>query len=234
MEGLFNGLVVIDFHGDLHRNIVSLRQSQDLFDDLSDNPRAIQAAIDLEMATKPLTYLSDQPVIDRPFEEAEYNEAIRYPFTHWSESRYSDGLFGVWYGADSVDTTVYETVHHWRFILLKDAGWQNVEGVSIERKLYHVRCDAALLDFKSKIKQYPALIDPCAGGYHLTHQVGKRIHYDGHPGLITRSARCKGDVYAVFNRQVLSNPRPVCYLNYQIKNSHVVISRQQGEVILEI
>ncbi len=79
---------------------------------------------------------------------------------------------------------------------------------------------------------YPALVDP--GSHHLTHHVGARIHHDGHPGLITRSARCEGDIYAVFNSQVLSDPRQVYYLTYQIKTGSVFVERQPGEVLLKI
>jgi len=41
-----------------------------LYDDLSDSAESRQAAINLEMAAKPLDYISHQPIIDRPFEEA--------------------------------------------------------------------------------------------------------------------------------------------------------------------
>lgn len=232
MDELFNGLTVKDFHEDIHRNIVSLRVSEDLFDDLSDNPDAWKAAIDLEIATKPHTYTSHQPVIARPFEEADYNEAIEYPFSHWSSSRYSNGSYGVWYGADTLETSIYETVHHWRSNLLMDANWQDVEGVEIDRKVYLVRCDAALLDFREKIRTHSALID--AASYHLTHQVGARIHHDGHPGLVSRSARCEGDICAVFNQRVLSNPRHHCYLSYRIEGSGIAVERQPSELILRI
>src|SRR3569833_4200822 len=82
VEGLFAGLTVADIHGDAHRNIVSLRESQDLYDDLTPNPQSWQAAIDLELATTPPTYRSPRPIIDRPFAEAVFNEAIRIPNEH--------------------------------------------------------------------------------------------------------------------------------------------------------
>jgi len=232
MDELFDGLTVTDFHGDAHRNIVSLRVSEELYDDLSDKPEGWQAAIDLELASKPHTYASNQPIIDRPFEEADHNDAIDYPFRHWSKTRYSDGSYGIWYGSDTLETSVHETVHHWRCELLEDAGWQAIDGVAIERKAFLVRCDAALLDFRPKIEAHPALID--RSSYHLTHQVGARIHHDGHPGLISRSARCEGDVYAIFNRRILSNPRQLCYLTYQIAGDSVVVERQPGEIFLRI
>ncbi len=230
MHSLFNGLIISDFHGDTHRNVVSLRESQDLYDDLTNSHEGWQAATDLEIATKPHTYTSSQPIIDRPFEEVAYNEAIGYPFTHWSKTRFSDGSFGVWYGSDSLETTIYETVHHWRDGLLKDAGWQNIEGIVSERKSYLVRCDAALLNFIPKIKEFPELIDP--DSYYLTHLIGTRIHQDGHPGLKSQSARCDGENYAIFNQQVLSNPRQLCYLTYRTEAGRVIIERQPGKVML--
>ena len=232
VDDLFNGLTISDYHDDLHRNIVSLRASEDLFDDLSNNSEAWQAAIDLEIACRPHTYISNQPVIARPFEEAYYNDAIDYPFWHWSNTRYSNASYGVWYGADTLETSVHETVYHWRSGLLEDAGWQDIEGIEVERKVYLVRCEAALLDFREKIQTHPALID--TKSYHLTHQVGAKIHHDGHPGLVSRSARCEGDVYAIFNQRVLSNPRQLCYLNYRIENDAVTVERTSGVVLLRI
>jgi hypothetical protein len=160
------------------RNIVSLRVSQDLFDDLSDRPADWDAAIALELATKPPAFTSAQPVLHRPFEEARWNDAIHYPFRHWMRSRYSDGSFGVWYGADSIETTVHETVHHWRSGFLQDAGFTR-PGIRVERKLYRVRCDAALLDLRPALAQVPALVDPA--DYSLTQQIGARLHREGTP-----------------------------------------------------
>lgn len=234
IDRLFNDLTLTDHHGDIHRNIVSIRESQDLFDDLSSNPMAWKAAVDLEISTKPHTYVSQQTIIDRPFEEATYNEAIQYPFNHWSCSRYSDGSFGVWYGTDTLETSIYETVYHWHRRFLEDAGWQARSGIIGERKVYLVRCDAALLNFIPKLDTFPALRD-ASSVYHFTHQVGARINHDGHPGLVSRSARCEGDIYAIFNAKVLSNPRNICYLSYHLREGgRVTVERQPGEVLLTI
>jgi hypothetical protein len=80
----------------VHRNIVSLRESRNLFDDLSGDPAEQALAQQVEIAVKPLHYHSPTPVIHRPFEEAEWFNAIGWPFQHWQSSRYSDGSFGVW------------------------------------------------------------------------------------------------------------------------------------------
>ena len=94
MDGFFSGLALSDVHQEHARNIVSLRVSENLFDDLSPDPNEQATAMHLEMETKPPTYLSNLPVVDRPFEEAEWIDAVEFPFIEWSASRYSDGRLG--------------------------------------------------------------------------------------------------------------------------------------------
>lgn len=176
MDALLSKLFLTDTHQNIARNIVSLRKSEDLFDDLTDDPEAWQAAQLLEMETKPKLFNSHQPIIDRPFEEAEWNAAIAYPFLNSSQSRFSDGSFGVWYGADSIETTVYETVYHWQNTLLDDAGF-NKPGVEIQRKIYMVQCDSLLIDLRPAIKSHPELLHPT--DYSTTHSIGRKLHREG-------------------------------------------------------
>jgi len=225
IDGIFGHAGIADNHGDLIRNIVSLRRSEDLFDDLSANPADWQSAVQLELNAKPPLFVSHLPVIDRPFEEAQWNDAIGYPFRHWMRSRYSDGSFGVWYGADTVETTVHETAYHWRNHLLADAGFTQ-PGIQIERKIYKVRCDAALLDLRKAVPEFHALVDP--DDYSITHLIGARLHREGHPGLVSKSARCAGDVFAVLNPDVLSQPRQSCFLTYTTTASGISVSREHG------
>ena len=225
IDGVFAQAGIADTHADLIRNIVSLRRSEDLFDDLSDDPEHWQSAVQLEINAKPPVFVSHVPVIDRPFEEAEWNDAIGYPFRNWMRSRYSDGSFGIWYGADTIETTIHETAHHWQAHLLADAGF-NQPGIRIERKIYKVRCDAALLDLRAAASKYPALVDP--NDYTVTHQVGARLHHEGHPGLISHSARCAGDVCGVLNPNVLSQPRQACFLTYTTTENGIAVTRDHG------
>jgi hypothetical protein len=231
VDGLFGRVTLADIHQDLARNIVSLRDSQDLFDDLSDNPDDWALAQLVEDAAKPPPYVSPTPVIHRPFEDAEWFNAIGYPFRNWQASRFSDGRFGVWYGSDGIETTVYETVHHWYHGLLGDAGFC-AEGVIAERKVYWVRCDAALLDFRPLATDYPDLVH--GTDYSFCQTIGARLHREGHPGLATMSARCAGENFVVLNSTVLSNPRHTCYLTYRIGRGQIEIEKQVGQTWLTI
>lgn len=70
MDHLFSHLAVADIHHDLLRNIVSLNESEDPFDDLSSNTEECFLARQVESDTRPLPYHSHTPETHRPFEEA--------------------------------------------------------------------------------------------------------------------------------------------------------------------
>ncbi len=194
VDPLFSRLGLADVRGDVLRNIVSLRASQNLFDDLTDEPAHWLLAQQVEDAVKPPPYRSHTPVIDRPFEDAAWFDAIRWPFTNWRVSRFSDGSFGAWYGCDSVEATVYETAYHWVHGLLTDAGYES-EQVIGERKVYAVACNAALLDFRKIVPDFPELAHKT--DYSYAQLVGARIHREGHPGLLIPSVRYRRELCGV-------------------------------------
>lgn len=228
MNRLFSKLSLTDVQRDLFRNIVSLRQSQDLFDDLSANPAEWQLAQTVEDEVKPPMYRSATPVIHRPFEDAAWFSAIGWPFRHWQSSRFSDGSYGVWYGSDTVETTVHETAYHWFHGLISDAGFER-EAIIAERKVYTVACNAALLDFRQVTGEYPELLHP--SDYSFPQAVGARIHHEGHPGLVIQSVRRpEGDNAAVFNAGVLANPRMNCQLTYRLEGGVIRVERETGKV----
>ncbi|MGS5085092.1 RES family NAD+ phosphorylase [Hydrogenophaga sp. A37] len=226
MNSLFAHIKLADIHQDVARNIVSLQASQDLFDDLTDDPAEWLLAQKVEDAVKPPPYSSHKPIIDRPFEDAHWFNAINWPFKHWQTSRFSDGSFGVWYGSESVETTVHESAYHWYRGLLGDAGFEQM-AVIAERKVYWVACNAALLDFRQAAAAQPDLLHP--SDYTFCQTVGARIHREGHPGLLTQSVRRPaGENLAIFNPAVLSDPRHNCQLTYRLEGGQIVVEKQPG------
>lgn len=226
MNSLFAQLTLADVHQDVVRNIVSLRQSQDLFDDLTDDPTEWLLAQKVEDEIKPPPYRSRTPIIDRPFEDAQWFNAITWPFKNWQASRFSDGSFGVWYGSESVETTVFESAYHWYRSLLSDAGYDR-QVVIAERKVYSIACSAALLDLRKAAVAHPDLLHP--SDYAFCQSVGTRIHREGHPGLLTQSVRRPaGENLAIFNPGVLSNPRHNCQLTYRLDGQQIVVEKQLG------
>lgn len=228
MNSLFAHIKLADVQQDVARNIVSLRQSQDLFDDLTDDPAEWGLAQEVEDDVKPPLYSSRKPIIDRPFEDAQWFNAIEWPFKNWQTSRFSDGSFGVWYGSESVETTVYESAYHWYRGLLSDAGFEQM-AVIAEREVYWVACNAALLDFRQVTDIQPDLLH--TSDYMFCQSVGSRIHREGHPGLLTHSVRRPaGEILAIFNPAVLSNPRHNCQLTYRLEGGQIVVEKQPGAI----
>ena len=226
MNTLFAKLALADIQKDVARNIVSPLQSQDLFDDLSNDPGDWLLAQQVEDEIKPPPYRSHTPIIDRPFEDAEWFNAIMWPFRHWQASRFSDGTYGVWYGSESVETTVYESAYHWLRGVLSDAGFERMTVIA-ERKVYSVACNAALLDVRQAADKHPDLLHP--SDYAFCQSVGSRIHREGHPGLLTKSVRRPaGENVAIFNPKVLSKPRLNCQLTYRLEDDRIVVEKQTG------
>ena len=200
----------VDFHGDLVRNIPGIRESQQLFDDLSSDPADWDVAIGAEAAARIPT---DAPTITRPFD---YGSVISYTFdaSHWQATRFSDGTqYGVWYGSLAMDTTVYETAWHWyRFV--RDSFADEDRVVVSERRVFDVRCDALLIDLRGKERAYPALTSRTS--YAFTQRLGRYIHEQDQTGLLVQSARCDGINACLFKPQRLSHVRHRAYLTYRL------------------
>ncbi len=217
-----------DFNDRVFRNIVSLRETEDLFDDLVGNdPSITYVAYATEMRVKE-SIPSGQ--ISRSFH---YSTAISYPFSTepFMASRYGDGTFPVWYGSLELETTIHETVFH----MVRDI--ENIAGVEEpvvrERAVYKVACQALLLDLTGKEKTHPNLV---ADSYAYTQEIGRRLHREGHPGLLAPSARYKGINAVIFNEKVLRDPLNHCYLLYRYDPArrYVEVERTVGEVFLTV
>jgi hypothetical protein len=220
----------VDFHGDLARNIATIRKSQDLFDDLSPDPRDWAVAIAAEAVGRPA---AGAAVIERPFD---YGTVITYSFdtASWQETRFSDGRrYGVWYGSLEAETTVFETVYHWhRF--LTDSYPDVDREIAAERRIFAVRCEALLIDLRGREKAFPDLVS--RRSHAFTHAVGAFVHEQGLNGLLSRSARCDGVNAAIFKRERLSNVRERMLLTYRcdLRADRCRVERTPGRTWLEI
>jgi len=212
-----------DLNDDVFRNIVSLRESVDLFDDLTEDG-GTEFAIAAEARVKEGIPLG---LIDRGFY---YTTAIEYPFTKepFLLTRYGNGTFGVWYGALELETTIHETIYH----MTKEES--RVEGLTgrlkRERAVYLVRARALFIDLVGKEKKFPELV---SDDYGFTQQIAERLQKEGHPGLLVPSVRCAGTNLVAFTPSILNDPRVNCYLtySYDYQSKTVEVERQPGEII---
>jgi hypothetical protein len=179
-------------------------------------------------------------IIMRPFEDATIYDpiaaAIQWPFEHPSVSRYSTGAYGVWYGAESIETSVRETVHHFRKnTLASQVAAQSSKPIVQERRVHLVHCNALLIDMRARVRKEPKLLHP--EDYSTCQAIGAELRNAGMPGVITYSARhAKSEVVAVFTPTVLKDPRTVCYLTYtlHVDTGKVLVERTPGKVEFEI
>lgn len=228
----FRGLLdrAVRHDGPVLRNIPSIRRSQDLFDDLSSDADDQRAAIALEAATKPASRGADA-ALDRPFDYG----VVDYPFerANFARTRFSDGSFGVFYGALELETTIHETAFHWLDFLHSAAGFAE-RAVTSERRVYRVDLSAMLLDCRAKLDAFPGLVDPV--DYTFTNAVGAYVHANGWDGLITRSARCDGVTTPVFRRERLLASRIHCYLTYKVdpERATLRVERTPGRKLIEL
>lgn len=230
--------VTRDSQGDWYRNIVSLRKSIDVFADLVDDPADLAVLEEHELATKPAG--KSPAIVRRPFEDAQIYDpiaaAIEWPFEHPSRSRYSNGSYGVWYGAASIETTVRETVYHFRKdTLASKVAADSSKPIIQERRVHLIRCDALLVDLREHTTLEPRLLH--SEDYSSCQILGSELRHAGMPGVLTYSARHEGsEVVAVFTPGVLADPRTVCYLTYVLTaaNGRVIVERQPGKVEYEL
>jgi hypothetical protein len=199
-----------DFDGQPYRNITSLRESADLFDDLTEGDENASAiAAEAEMRVKDGQIFRDPKIIHRSFHYT--RSIIEYPFKNepYLFTRFGDGTFGLWYGSLEMKTTVFETGFH---MIQTERAVEGLDEVVVrERAVYRVQCRAILIDLRGKQKSFPELV---ADNYGFTQQIGQRMNREGHPGLLAPSSRYKGTNIVILNPDVLSTLRLHCYLTY--------------------
>jgi RES domain-containing protein len=131
-------------------------------------------------------------------------------FTHIGyESRFSDGSFGIYYAASSLETAIKETrFHRERFYCASKE-----KACSISMREYISKVKKPLLDITNN--SYMELYNPDPAYYSKSQEFGKKIHSDKGWGLLYPSIRNpKGLCLAVFRAPALTIPTQGCHLKY--------------------
>lgn len=215
---------VTDFDGKLFRNIVSLRVSANLFDDLVDDEPARDAAMAADSRMRP----EASGVIARGLD---YSQAIGYPFASDTTlaSRYGDGSLRVWYGALDEVTSLAETSWH----QLRQV--QAIEGVTDPvtryRAMYQVRARGLFLELRGKQAEHPELLQ---ADYRPTQAIARHASEQGLPGMLFPSARWRGKgCLAAFRAEPLSDARVLYYLTFHIDPIAQTVAIERNPGVLE-
>lgn len=133
------------------------------------------------------------------------------PFTHVSldkTGRFHDGTFGAFYGADSYETALFETVHHAANFYAatdEDPGW-----IADMRELVG-QIDAKLDDIRNG--DFEALLD--ADDYTAAQAFAREARTHGSNGVVYLSVRnAGGECFAAFFPDVMSVPVQGRHINY--------------------
>lgn len=220
---------IIDFQNALFRNVPTRHSQKNVFADLSDDPEDWQEA--REAVSQDRYYFNEDEYANKAL--FTYENAIQYVFnrSEWLKSRYGNGQYPVWYGACDAVTSCYETAYHWRYRFLAACGFDKLpQPVYAHRNIYQVQCHALLIDLREKCEYFPELISD-KNYNEFTHSIGKRLSQEGHPGLLTISARYpKGEVAAIFQEKVLSQPELISKARYAIlPNTNKILIEYEGQ-----
>lgn len=131
-------------------------------------------------------------------------------FTHIGfPSRFSDGSYGIYYAASSLEAAIKETVfHRERFYRAS-----NEVTCSISMREYIAKVNKPLIDLSTE--QYKDFLNPDPNLYSKSQAFGKAIRDEKHWGLLYPSIRDKqANCVAVFRPPALSIPAQGCHLKY--------------------
>lgn len=196
-----------------YRIIPSCYPSIFLFEDVAD-PEDFDALYELESLTNPrLSDVGDMGLL--PKEEwvlGEGSTPIMAAFTHIKQEgdRFTDGTFGAFYAADSLECAIYETAYH------KAKYYESVQEppCEIEMRVYTVEISGNFIDIRdmNQYKDYYSL-----NSYTESQVFGHYQKDAGEYGIVYSSVRYTGGTnVAVFRpKGVISNCNESKYLKYK-------------------
>jgi hypothetical protein len=133
------------------------------------------------------------------------------PFTHLAPqgTRFTDGHFGAYYAAESVDTAIAETRFH-RENFLRATRQQPLE---LEMRCYLADVACELHDLRKRGAQMPDVYDPAS--YLASQKLGREIRDSGSNGIAFDSVRREGgECVAIFRPRLVQNVRQSVHLRY--------------------
>jgi hypothetical protein len=149
-------------------------------------------------------------------------------FTHIGfPSRFSDGSYGVYYAAHSLETAVRETAYHRGKFLAAT----NEPACEVDMRAYVGRPVQPFLDIRGP--RFAHLHDP--DDYTTPQAYAKPLREAGHWGLVYRSVRHEGgECIAAFKPQAVSIPVAAAALAYVWDGERITKVYEKSEVLFEL
>ena len=196
-----------------HRIVASRLPTIHLFERVAD-PADWEALYKLESLTNPrirneVGELSLVPIGDRV--SGPNASVVMAPFTHLSPpgTRFTDGHFGAYYAAESVDTAIAETRFH-RENFLRATSQPPIE---LEMRCYLADVACELHDLRGRRMELPDIYDPSS--YVASQKLGRELRNAGSNGIAFDSVRrIGGECVAIFRPRLVQNVRQGVHLRY--------------------
>lgn len=136
---------------------------------------------------------------------------VMAPFTHLSKpgTRFTDGTYGAYYAAESLETAIAETRHHSEIFLraTREAPMEQ------EKRCYVADVSCELHDIRTRRRDLPDVYDP--DDYGASQKLGRELHKAGSNGIAFESVRrTGGECLAVFRPRLVQNVRQSVHLRY--------------------
>ena len=184
-----------------------------LFEEVAD-PADLEAVFEIEAMTNDrlreeagdLSLVPEEDRVSGPG-----SSPIMAAFTHLNPDgdRFTDGSYGVFYAANSIETSIAETKHHRaKFMLATKEPAQE-----LDMRVYAVDLDANLHDVRDMRETHAAYYHPQK--YAVAQELGANLRKSGSDGIVYQSVRNDGgECAAVFRPRLLSNCRQERHLCY--------------------
>jgi hypothetical protein len=197
-----------------HRIVASRLPTIHLFERVAD-PADWDALYELESRTNPRIRtaageLHLVPLADR-VAGGPNASIVMAPFTHLSPpgTRFTDGHFGAYYAAESIDTAIAETRYH-RENFLRATSQPPIE---LEMRCYLADVGCDLHDLRGRRQELPDIYDPSS--YAASQKLGRELREAGSNGLAFDSVRRHGgECVALFRPRLVQNVRQSVHLRY--------------------
>lgn len=196
-----------------YRIVASRMPTIHLFERVAD-PADWDALYELESLTNPrirtqVGELSLVPIADRV--SGPNASIVMAPFTHLSPqgTRFTDGHFGAYYAAESLDTAIAETRFH-RENFLRATSQAPIE---LEMRCYLADVACELHELRGRRIELPDIYDPAS--YVASQKLGRQLRDAGSNGVAFDSVRRPGgQCLAVFRPRLVQNVRQNVHLRY--------------------
>jgi hypothetical protein len=196
-----------------YRIVASRMSTIHLFERVAD-PADWDALYALESLTNPRIRdeIGELHLVPRADRVSGINASIvMAPFTHLAPqgTRFTDGRFGAYYAAESVDTAVAETRFHRENFLRATAQ----PAIELEMRCYLADVSCVLHDLRGRRAELPDVYDRTS--YVASQTLGRTLRAEGSNGIAFDSVRRDGgECVAVFRPRLVQNVRQGVHLRY--------------------